>query len=351
MRWWDRRARRLGAWLLAMMLPARAVAGPECRPPVDQARRAPLPLRGKLVVTYIEDSIDEDQGDVHELGLFDLDHPDRGLHRITHDLANQSEVEISPDGSRFLYTERKELDAFGEVSELWMRDLDGGHPVRLLGGSRMGVPAWVHPGGEELLFISWGRERDARLFRYDVAAGRVRPHPVSLEGAADPEVSDDGRWVTFKMAVEGDRDHQPSIYVMAADGSQVRRLTEGYSDHDPVFSRDGRKIYFERYYGPGDWFEASQDRGEPEHNLWSIVEVDRVTRRERVLVPHDPCGRHFYWLPTVAPDGEAVMFIHIDVRGEEEGKPWTDLWVTDPDGGRLQKVPGSDWFYFFDWTR
>lgn len=91
------------------------------------------------------------------------------------------------------------------------------------------------------------------------------------------------------------------------------------------------------------------ERDVPEHNGWGIVEVDVATGRERVVVPHDPCGRHFFWLPTLGPDGDLLMYIHIDVWGEEDRRPWTDLWVVDRGGRHPQKVPGSDWFYFFDW--
>jgi len=317
---------------------------------VDHRPTAPIPLAGRLVVTFVDTSIDEARGDQHEVAVVDLTGPHVAPRCLTRDLVNQAEVEASPDGTRFLYTERPKLDAFDRASEIWCMNADGTGKRCLVRGGHNGVPAW-YPDGTKFLYITWGGDAgDSRLLVYSLADGTSTPFPTDLRAIADPEVSYDGRLVTFKMPVEGDRDFQPSIYVMNADGSDVRRLTRGWSDHDPVFSRDGGTIFFERYYGPGDWFEASQDRGVPVHNQWGIVAVDVASGNERVVIPHDPSGAHMFWLPTVSPCGTYLMFIHNEVWGEEDGRPWTDLWVATIDGSDLQKVPGSDWCYFLDWT-
>lgn len=324
--------------------------GGDCLNLEDHHQSSPFALKGKLVVTYVEQTIDKSKGDNHELGVFDLAHPESKVRRLTNNLVNEAEVDISPDGKKFLYTVRPRLDDFEDNSEIWQMNIDGSDPVRLVSGRPMGIPVWS-PDGTQFIFIQWGgKSKYSQLFTYTFATKAVTPFPANLKGAADPGISHDGRFITFKMPVEGDRDFQPSIYVMKADGSDVKRLTSGYSDHDPVFSRDGKKVYFERYYGPGDWFKASKDRTKPEHNMWGIVEVDIETKQEDVLVPHDPCGRHLFWLPTVSPDGKYLMYIHHDLWAKNEGKPGSDLWVSDIDGRNPQKVRGSDWFYFFDWT-
>ncbi len=326
---------------------SQAASGPRCLKLKDHFAVSPIPLKGKLAVTYVNQTIDPDLGDNHELGVLDLTQPAQGVKRLSNNLTNESETEISPDGKKFLFTVRRKLDGFEENSEIWEMNMDGTGSRQLLGGKPLGVPAWNYPASDKFTFIQWGDDSgDSRLFTYDVPSGRETNLPLPMTGQADPEFSYDGKLITFKMAVEGDREFQPSIYVMNADGTNMRRLTRNWSDHDPVFSRDGRKIYFERYYGPGDWFEASQDRSVPEHNMWGIVEVDVKTKREKVIMPHDPCGKHFFWLPTVSPDGKSLMFTHVDVWGNM----WTDLWVSDLNGKRPQKVRGSDWVYFFDWT-
>lgn len=337
------------AVLLTGCSTVRPPAAPVCLNPVDHFATHPIPLKGRLAVTFVDQKISEKKGDQHEIGVFDL--AKKKFLRLSHNLVNEAEVEISPDGKKFLYTVRPKLDAFDDKSEIWQIDMDGKNRKRLVHGQPVGVPAWHYPEGDKLTYIKWGGESDdSSLFTFDLRTRKVKPHPGKLLNLADPEFSYDGKQITFKMSVDGDRDNQPSIYIANADGSRLVRLTRGFSDHDPVFSHDGKKIYFERYYGPGDWFEASQDRGVPAHNLWGIVEVDAATKEEKIIIPHDPCGRHFYWLPTVSPDGKYLMYVHIDVWGEKENKPWTDLWVSRIDGSHPQKVRGSDWFYFFDWA-
>jgi dipeptidyl aminopeptidase/acylaminoacyl peptidase len=333
---------------------AAAVAAGRCLRMVDHRPTAPLPLRGKLVVSYWENTIDESQGDPQELGLLTLGSAG-GIRRLTRNLVNESEIDISPDGRRILYTVRPGLDDFSGHTEIWISNVDGSQAVRLLSGEPMGGPVWQHPGGTKFSFITWRNdsEEGPRLFTYDLATKQVTPLAPHLQGIADPEISYDGRLVAFKMPVDGDRDYQPSIYVMGSDGTGLRRLTSRYSDHDPVFSQDGKKLYFERYYGPGDWFDASQDRTKPEHNLWGIVEVDIASGAEKVIVPHDRCGKHLFWLPTISPDGSQVMYVHNHNFDEADDSPFTELWVSKIDGapGSQQKVPGSEWAYFFDWTR
>jgi Tol biopolymer transport system component len=304
----------------------------------DHYETAPILLKGKLVVTYMDQTIDKSKGDIDELGVFLLDRKE--FRQLSHDLVNEAEVDISPSGKKFLYTVRPRRDDFKDLSEIWEMNIDGTDPVRLVSGRSMGVPAW-NPNGKQFLFIEWGGDlKGSRFFTYDFATKGVTPFLPQLENPADPEFSYDGRLITFKMPVKGDRDFQPSIYVMNADGSNLRRLTRGFSDHDPVFSRDGKKIYFERYYGPGNWFQGRR-------KWWGIVEVDVKTRQEKIIVPYDPCERHIFWLPTISPDGRYLMYIHNNFIE----KPGSDLWVSDINGHNAQKVRGSDWFYFFDWTK
>lgn len=331
--------------------------GARCLQLVDHRQYAPISLKGKLAVTFVEQSIDEEsQGDPHEIGVFDLTKPEIPVRRLTNNLVNEAEVDISPDGKKLVYTLRPKLDGFEHNSEFWEMNMDGSNPVKLLSGKPYAGPTYFQPDGKKLLFteISMSEEEGHKLYILDGTTKAVTKFPTNLENIGDPEISYDGRLVVFKMAIETDRDYQPSLYVMNADGSNVRRLTTGYSDHDAVFSRDNKKLYFERYYGPGDWFEASQDRSKPEHNMWGIVEVDIATKREKIIVPHDPCGLHLFWLPTVSPDGKSVMYVHNDVTssvtGQEQDQPWSDLWVAEINGQNPQKVPGSDWFYFFDWA-
>ena len=62
-----------------------------CRPLPDGDR--PIPLRGKLAVTFIDPDIPKSEGDQHEVGIYDL--AQRGLRRLTRNRYNEAEVEAT----------------------------------------------------------------------------------------------------------------------------------------------------------------------------------------------------------------------------------------------------------------
>jgi Tol biopolymer transport system component len=98
-----------------------------------------------------------------------------------------------------------------------------------------------------------GVEASGGLFAH---GPRLRQQPRQLTHGVDdetPSFSADGRQIVFA----GDREALPMtyashIYVMRADGANVRQLTEGVAfDRNPSFSPDGRRIVFDRTVGSG----------------------------------------------------------------------------------------------------
>lgn len=103
-----------------------------------------------------------------------------------------SSPQFSPDGTRVAFRSNR-----GGFHEIWTSDPDGRHATQLtrFDGPLTGTPRW----------------------------------------------SPDGRWIAFDSRPEG----QADIYVIAAAGGAVRRLTFDISeDVVPSWSRDGRWIYF-----------------------------------------------------------------------------------------------------------
>ena len=47
----------------------------------DHSHSSPFALKGKLILTYVEPTIDKSKGDNHELGIFDLAHPESKVRR------------------------------------------------------------------------------------------------------------------------------------------------------------------------------------------------------------------------------------------------------------------------------
>jgi Tol biopolymer transport system component len=161
-----------------------------------------------------------------------------------------------------------------------------------------------------------------RINRIDVASGRKA---VLLEKRGflfSPDLSPDGRWVAFQArAALADRREQLFLAAMS-DGAPVEPerwvpITElKYFDADPVFSRDGKILYF------------TSDR-DGSTCLWA-VRLDPASKKpvgDPYPVRHfhgNP--RHYSWYPvfSVGPDRIVICLEHVQ----------SDLWMTQLQEGK-----------------
>jgi Tol biopolymer transport system component len=103
----------------------------------------------------------------------------------------------------------------------------------------------------DLLFVST-RDGDYAIFAmnadgsHETRLSRGKGDPSTSSGLfyqVDPAWSPDGRSIAF----DSRRDGHSHIYVMRADGTATRRLTDSLNDDDhPTWSPDGRRILFAR---------------------------------------------------------------------------------------------------------
>jgi TolB protein len=98
------------------------------------------------------------------------------------------------------------------------------------------APGAAEPAGDD---VALAFSRNGALFV--AAADGTGARRVSARGY-QPDWSPDGR----RIAYVADWNGRESIYVMNADGRNVRRLTRGLHDLEPEWSPDGRSIAFTR---------------------------------------------------------------------------------------------------------
>jgi Tol biopolymer transport system component len=145
----------------------------------------------------------------------------------------------TPDGSRLIFSDGKDL---WSVTTFEQRNL-----TNSTGASN--TEATMSPDGMRIAFTS---TRDGNPEIYLVNADGSNPRNLTNSPANDssPAWSPDGTRIAFVS----DRDGNPEIYSMsAADGAGVTRHTSNtFADSNPVWSRDGRLAYLSAQNGFSD---------------------------------------------------------------------------------------------------
>jgi Tol biopolymer transport system component len=223
----------------------------------------------------------------------------------------------SPDGSRIVFTAPD-----GPEEGIFVMDADGSNPASL--GVPGGGPRWS-PDGRRILFTSGGS------FITDASIQVMNPDGsgvTTLTTGRGPDWSPDGSSIAFWRIGQCVVDICSSdIYVMAADGTRIRKLTTSTNLSDwstgTAWSPDGSRIAYTRrccFLGPdlsGVWV-IGPDGGAP----------DRLDARAAVGAP--------VW----SPDGSQLAF------AAEEVNSTTELTVIPSGGGAgivLASSPGAEY--------
>ncbi len=124
-------------------------------------------------------------------------------------------------------------------SQVFMVDATGGAPRQLTSGDRNhgGSLEWT-PDGKTIL-ISGNRDDDwelsavdSEIYAIDLASGAITALTDRNGPDANPQISPDGRTIAYVGFDDREMAYQQSgLYLMDADGSNKRRIAEGF-DHD-----------------------------------------------------------------------------------------------------------------------
>lgn len=296
--------------------------------------------------------------------------------QLTFEGRRAGEGYFSADGSLMVF--QSERDAANPFFQIYLMDRETGDVSRVSPGFGKTTCAWIRPDNQRVLFASthgdpksrelqreelefrasgkerrysWDYDPEFEIYEYDLntkqnialtdAQGYDAEGSYSPDGkliafasnrAAYSEAMSPGQQEAFKLdpAVMND------IYIMNADGSNVKRLTEtlGY-DGGPFFSPDGTRICWRRFAENGATAEIM------------TMKIDGTDKRQLTRIGA------MSWAPIYHPSGEYLIFatnIHgfdnfelyiVDVNGEREPVRATytggfdGLPAFTPDGNQL----------------
>ena len=182
-------------------------------------------------------------------------------------------------------------------------------------GNSDNFPSWS-PNGQQIAFAS---DRDGNFEIYVMDADGSNLRRLTNNGDRDvyPSWSPDGQQIAFVS----DRDGNFEIYVMDADGSNPENRTNNPdSDGAPSWSPDGQQIAF-----------MSNRDGNSEIYVIGWGVFSRLT--------HDPTDAPAWdRFPSWSPDGQQIAFV-----SDREGR--RGIYVMDSDGDNLRRLtdhPASD---------
>lgn len=246
----------------------------------------------------------------------------------------------SPHGDRLLFvrTTQGSSDAGDFVSELCIVQPDGTGLARIMRADWVTIrPAWS-PDGKKVVFASTAHERIYNLYVINIdgtGLAKITDGPLHKEM---PAWSPDGRLIAYVTPIEHEMPRAAhslghAIWVMNADGTHQRQLTEGReSDDFPAWSRDGSKILFTR--GLEDQ-SVPAGRGRVSASALFVMTADgsqmnRVSKDTAV-----------YESPSWSPEGSKIVCCKYEGSGKY-------ICVMDADGSNQRAVTGPTESHDYD---
>jgi Tol biopolymer transport system component len=297
-----------------------------------------------------------------------LDLATKRLTAVTNDADDHWNPSISANGMQILY-HRTAPDFSVPNVELWGRPpgcnlrilrVDGVFPAFSPGGNRVALVSGspdkldimnMDGSGRKTIFtadtkgifsLSWAPTGDRIAFARGRAFQRLEPkedvdieiiapdgtqrRPLTAKAGqnAFPSFSPDGKQLVFHST----RDGAKKLYLMNADGTGLRRLTEGkWTDTHSVWSPTG------------EWIAFAGKRDNDQFAIW-LIKPDGTGLKKLV----GPDGTRWHVHPYFSPDGQWIVFASLragyameDISRPHQGPPG-DLFAIRLDGAGLVRL-------------
>jgi Tol biopolymer transport system component len=198
--------------------------------------------------------------------------------------AQDYNASFSPDGRWILFTSTRG----GAVANLYRVRTDGTGLERLTDGAAFDDQAVLSPDGKTVAFVS-DRSGQADIWLLDLETRKLRNLTDCPGGDFRPAWSPDGKWLAFsserdspndapRLASIGRRTPHTAIFIMRADGTELRRLTDPrFVAGSPCWSPDGKRLAF---------YETTLEEAD------KIVRVSRPGATTQIATVEVATGKH-----------------------------------------------------------
>lgn len=281
----------------------------------------------------------------------------KNVEQVTKDFVRAGEGYFSPDMKKIIF-QAEERGTGNPFYQIFVQDLKTGRADRVSPGKGKTTCAYFHPTEDRIIFASTHTDPNAEAKYKEEYAHReeekktgkrrryvwdfdpyMQIYQAKSDGTglkaltdakgynAEGSYSSDGKRIVFCSNRSGDDNFE--LYIMDADGSNVRQLTKapGCYNGGPFFSPDGKRVIFR------------SDRDKKDHLQLYVINSDG-TGEKRLTNNLD----WVYWAPYWHPDGKHLIYTAAD-HSNPMVRPNYDLYWMNIDTGketRLTFAPGAD---------